>query len=201
MPNYTYKATKPSGESVSGDITGENRDAVIGKLHEQGLIIIAIDEKLGFNFGNLSEVQIGGIPLGEKVVFTRQLATMLAAGLPITKALEILIDQTKLNKLKKSLTDVYKDVQSGMGMAASFRKYKVIFNELQLSLLEAGEKSGNLVEIIKQIAIDMQKSASLKGKIKGALIYPAIIFFAIIIVVLVLVVFMIPAVKDLYEDL
>jgi type IV pilus assembly protein PilC len=181
---------------------GENRDAVVQKLHEQGLIIIGIEEKLGIlSLGNLSDIQIGDVPLSEKVVFTRQLATMLSAGLPVTSSLEILIEQTKFSSLKKKLTNVYKDVQSGLGLAASFRKYKVIFNELQLSLIEAGERSGNLVEIIKQLAVDMQKSASIKGKIRGAMIYPAIIFVAIIVVVIVLVVFMIPAVEDLYADL
>ncbi len=201
MPSYTYKASKPNGEIMSGELSGDSREAIIQKLHEQGLIIINIDEKIGLHFGGLSNVQIGGISLTEKVIFTRQLATMLGAGLPITSALDILIEQQKSASLKVSLTNIYKDVQSGLGLAASFRKYKVIFNDLQLSLIEAGEKSGNLVEIIKQIAVDMQKSSSIQGKIKGALIYPAIIFFAIIIVVIVLVVFMVPAVKDLYKDL
>jgi type IV pilus assembly protein PilC len=201
MPTYSYKASKPNGEIMSGELSGDTREAIIQKLHEQGLIIINIDEKIGLHFGRLSNVQIGDISLTDKVIFTRQLATMLGAGLPVTAALDILIEQQKSPKLKTSLTMIYKDVQSGLGLAASFRKYKAIFSELQLSLIEAGEKSGNLVEIIKQIAVDMQKSASIQGKIKGALIYPAIIFFAIIIVVIVLVVFMVPAVKDLYKDL
>ncbi|MFQ5492617.1 MAG: type II secretion system F family protein [Candidatus Dojkabacteria bacterium] len=201
MPNYSYKATKQTGEAVAGTRKAENREEVVKFLHDQGLIVISIEQKLGLNIGNLNEIQIGGVPLKEKVIFTRQLATMLSAGLPIAGSLEILIEQTKYAGLRKKLTNVYKDVQSGLPLAASFRKYDVIFNELQLSLIEAGEQSGNLVEIILQIADDLQGSAQIRSRIRGAMIYPAVIFLAIIVVVIVLVVFMIPAVEDLYADL
>jgi len=188
MPLYTYRATKQSGQQVTGERKAENREEILQFLHEQGLIVISIEEKIGFSFDNLGDIQIGGVPLTEKVIFTRQLATMLGAGLPVASALEILVEQTKFSGLKKQLTEVYKDVQSGLPLAASFGKHKAIFDELQLSLIEAGEKSGNLVEIITQIAEDMQKSSQLRGRVRGAMIYPAVILLAIIIVIIVLVV-------------
>ncbi|KXK26588.1 MAG: Type II secretion system protein F [candidate division WS6 bacterium OLB20] len=201
MPLFSYRATKPTGEQVAGERQAETREEIISMLHEQGLIVISIEQKIGFSFDNLGDIQIGGVPLTEKVIFTRQLATMLGAGLPVASALEILVEQTKFSGLKKQLTEVYKDVQSGLPLASSFGKHKAIFDELQLSLIEAGEKSGNLVEIITQIAEDMQKSSQLRGRVRGAMIYPAVILLAIIIVIIVLVVFMIPAVEDLYNDL
>lgn len=201
MPVFTYKATKPNGEVVSGDVNAESRDVVAQQLHQQGLIVMGIEQKLGFDLAKLSDIQIGDVSLTEKVIFTRQLATMLGAGLPVASALEILIEQTKNGSLKNKLTLVFKDVQSGLPLSSCFAKQKVIFSPLQLSLIEAGEKSGNLVEIMQQLAVDMQKTSQIQGRIKGALIYPAIIFIAIIVVVIVLVVFMIPAVEDLYADL
>jgi len=125
---------------------------------------------------------------------------MLSAGLPITQAIEILLQQTKYSKMRNKLAMVYKDIQAGSTLAYSFEKADLIFNELQLSLIEAGEASGNLVEIMQQIADDMKKSASLQGKIKGAMIYPIIIFVVVIIVVAVIMVFMIPAVESIYKD-
>lgn len=201
MAVFTYTATKATGEQVTGERQAQTREDVASFLHEQGLIIISINQKIGLNLGNLNDIQIGGIPLNEKVVFARQLATMLSAGLPVASSLEILVEQTKYTGLKKQLTQVYKDIQSGLPLATSFGRNKAIFDDLQLSLVDAGEKSGNLVEIIQQIAEDLQKTAQINGKIRGAMIYPAVIFLAIIIVVLVLVVFMIPAVEDLYADL
>jgi len=201
MATYKYKAVKQNGEEVSGERKAQNRDQVTSYLHEQGLIVVTIDQKIGLDLISLGQIQIGGTPLNEKLIFVRQLSTMLSAGLPLASALEILVEQTKYSNLKESLTEVYKDVQGGLTLSGSFRRHKVIFNDLQLSLIESGEKSGNLVEVMMQIADDLQQTAKINGRIRGALIYPAVILVAIIVVIIVLVVFMIPAVEGLYADL
>lgn len=203
MAKFTYLATNQAGEQVKGNIDAENYEEVYKSLSQQSLIPINIEQEVDVDFKgffkNMGDFEIGDIPMAEKVIFARQLATMLAAGLPITQAIEILLEQTKYVKMQRKLAEVYKDVQSGLTLSSSFAKQKLIFNELQLSLIEAGEKSGNLVEIMNQIADDIKKSASLKGKIKGAMIYPAIIFVVIIVVVAVLMLFMIPAVEQMYK--
>lgn len=201
MPIFKYKASFKDGKITEGEKSFDSRDEVVRYLHEQGLIVISVEEKIGFNLKKFGEMQIGNISLKERLFFVKQMGAMLGAGLPVIQALEIIIDQTKTSSVQSKLTEVYKDVKSGLTLAASFGKQKVIFDELQLSLLKAGEQSGNLVEIIKQIATDMQKKHQLQGRIKGALIYPIIILLTAVVVIIILVVYMIPAVKDLYLDL
>lgn len=204
MAVFTYKASNKTGEQVTGELEAGNYEEVYKTLNQQGLVPINIEQNVNVDFKgffkNMGSFEIGDIPQAEKVIFARQLATMLAAGLPVTQAIEILLEQTKYVKMQKKLAEVYKDVQGGSTLSSSFAKQKLIFNELQLSLIEAGEKSGNLVEIMNQIADDIKKSANLQGKIKGAMIYPIIIFVVIIAVVAVLMVFMIPAVEQMYKD-
>ena len=134
------------------------------------------------------------------MIIAKQISTMLGAGLPIIQALDVLVAQSKNKAIKAELLEVYRDVEGGLSLAKSFKKESKIFDDLQINLLLAGEKSGNLVEVFKQIAIDMEKKNQLNSKIRGAMIYPVIIFIVIIVVVIMMVVFMIPAVKDLYDD-
>jgi len=204
MAIYTYQATKENGEMVTGEKDVTSYDELATELNKQNLMVISIEKKVDVNvsslFGKMKEFEIGDIPLEEKVIFSRQLATMLSAGLPVTQAIEILLQQTKYTKMRTKLSMVYKDIQAGSTLSYSFAKANLIFSELQLSLIEAGESSGNLVEIMIQIAEDMKKSASLKAKIKGAMIYPIIIFVVVIGVVAVIMLFMIPAVEGIYKD-
>ena len=204
MALYTYQATKQNGEIVFGEKDVSSYDELATELNKENLMVISIEKKVDVNIGGffdkMKDFEIGDIPLEEKVIFSRQLATMLSAGLPITQAIEILLQQTKYSRMRNKLAMVYKDIQAGSTLAYSFGKADLIFNELQLSLIEAGEASGNLVEIMQQIADDMKKSASLQGKIKGAMIYPIIIFLVVIVVVAVIMIFMIPAVENIYKD-
>jgi type IV pilus assembly protein PilC len=203
MALYKYQATKQNGEIVVGEKDVANYDELATELNKQGLMVISIEKKVDVNLGGffskMQNFELGGVSMEEKVIFSRQLATMLSAGLPVTQAIEILLQQTKYVKMRNKLSMVYKDVQAGSTLSYSFGKADLIFNELQLSLIEAGESSGNLVEIMTQIAEDIKKSASLKGKIKGAMIYPIIIFLVVIVVVIVMMLFMIPAVQDIYK--
>jgi len=201
MPTYTYKVTDKTGKMIEGEKVTETRDETADALIKQGYTILTIQEKVGIDFSKFSEMQVGGIPLKEKVFFVKQLAAMLKAGLPIVQSIEIMTDQTKLTSMKNKLIEVYKDIKSGVPLARSFAKQDLIFDQLQLRLLEAGEESGNLIVMMKQISVDMQKSHQLKSKVRGALIYPIIILLVAIVVVIVLTVFMIPAVSDLYVDL
>lgn len=204
MAIFIYKASKQNGEIVNGELDAQNYDEVYQKLSEQKLLTLDIQPKVDFNFkkfgSQLKDFEIGDISLSEKVIFSRQLATMLSAGLPISQAIEILLQQSKYVKMTKKLGEVYKDIQGGLPLSVAFAKQKFIFNDLQISLIQAGESSGNLSEIMLQIADDMRNSAQLQGKIKGAMIYPIIIFLVIIVVVIVIMVVMVPAIESLYKD-
>src|SRR5690606_24232832 len=120
--------------------------------------------------------EIGGLPIGDRVILVKQLATMITAGIPLLQALDILIQQTEKESLKEKLQRIYKMVQAGTSLSDSFKREPGIFNEVQINLLAAGEKSGNLNDILQKIAIDLEKTKNLRSKILGAMIYPVIIF-------------------------
>lgn len=200
MPKFTYIATSRSGQKSTGEVEAETRDEVANSLHQQGLVVVSIDENLALDLDSLMNIQIGGVPLAERVIFAKQLSTMIAAGLPLIQALNIMVQQTENKAMRENLLKVYKSVEAGTSLSDSFRREGKIFNELQVSLIEAGEKSGTLNEIMLRIAEELEKSKKLRSKIVGAMIYPVIIFFVMIIVFVLLIVFMVPSVKDLYAD-
>ncbi|MCA9378976.1 type II secretion system F family protein [Candidatus Dojkabacteria bacterium] len=200
MAQYNYVALSKSGQKIKGSYEAASREEVSTYLHEQGLVVIAIDENIGLSFKRLGQVQLGGVPLKDRVIFVKQLSTMLSAGLPIIQALEILVQQATNSSLRDKLQKAYKDVESGASLSEAFSKQKSIFTELQISLLVAGEKSGTLNEVMLQIADDMQKSKEVRGKIVGAMIYPIILIVVMIAVLVMMLLFMIPAVKSLYFD-
>lgn len=200
MPLYGYTATDRKGKTVTGKQEAPNSDAVAGFLHDKGLVVVEVNELIGIDFQQILSAQVGGVPLADRVIFAKQLSTMLSAGLPLIQALEILVQQTENKSLRKKLDKVYKDVSSGISLSEAFRKDQTMFSPVQLNLLVAGEQSGNLNEIMQKVAEDLEKSKQLRGKIVGALIYPIVLFVVMAIVVAAMLVFMIPAVKDLFGD-
>ena len=199
MAIFNFEAADKQGKIISGKREADSAKEIVDYLHSQDLIVITIEE--GFDFKNILNLQIGGVPFKEKVFLIKQLTFMLEAGLPILQALEVLVDQARYPGLKEKLKKVYFDVKGGLPLATSFAKQDVIFDEIQISLIQSGEKSGNLVEVMQQIAIDIEKKHKLKSKVKNAMIYPTIIVLTAIVVMIILVIYMVPAVVDLYEDL
>jgi type IV pilus assembly protein PilC len=200
MANYKYVAYSPKGKKTEGVYEAETREQVADYLHEQGLTVVSITEDIMTDLQRLANIQIGGLPIKEKVIFAKQLSLMLASGVPVVQALRILADQQKNISIKDKLRDIYTQVESGNKLSDAFTG-STFFNEVQLNLIAAGEKSGNLNIMLEQVADDLEKSKNLRGKIQGAMIYPVIIFIVLILVMVVVLVFMVPSVKDLYSDL
>lgn len=197
---FRYVATDPTGRRVEGKREASSRDDVASFLQEKNMVVISIEDTLGLDWEQLASFQIGGVPLAERVVFVKQLATMLSTGLPLIQALNILVEQTENISLKNKLQRVYQDVASGIPLSEAFRKEDTVFNQVQINLIVAGEKSGNLNEMMEKIAIDLEKSKDLRSRIVGALIYPAILMIVLVVVVAVMLIFMIPSVESLYKD-
>lgn len=201
MAEYKYLALTSAGQSVEGVKAGDSEQEIIEFLRSTGLNPVLVEEKLSFNFTKALNVEIGGISLNEKVIFTKQLSTMIGAGIPIVQSLDILVQQTEKDSIKEKFQRVYKFVEAGMSLSESFRKEGGLLNEIQINLMSAGEKSGNLTEMMQKISEDLEKSKKLRGKITGALIYPAIIFVVMAGVMFVMITFMVPQVKELYSSL
>jgi len=200
MQNYKYEARTVEGAPYKGKMSASTKNEVVERLLAKKMIIVKIQEDSGFSLEKLKEINIGGIPMKEKAIFMRQLSTMISAGLPLTKSLDILQQQTENPRFKLILEKVYGDVQGGTSLSKAFRKYDDSFDEITISLLQAGEDSGNLETILERIATELESKKVLGEKIKSAFTYPIIISVVVIGVVALLVMVLVPAMKEIYDD-
>lgn len=198
---FNYKTRSDNGAIVNGSIEAASKAAVEEYLFSKNLNIVSIEEESKFSIRALSEVNIGGIPLKEKVIFMRQLATMVSAGLTISYALTILAEQAVNPYFKSTLKKVVNDVEGGMSFSKSLSSYDGVFDSVTISLISAGEESGQLEKILRVLAKELEKKSKLNSKVKSALIYPALIVVVIIVVVILLMTVLVPSVRNLYADL
>ncbi|MDD4381967.1 MAG: type II secretion system F family protein [Candidatus Dojkabacteria bacterium] len=200
MKKYKYSARDNAGKIVEGDLEAKDSSSVADILHDRGLIVVSIRESFAFNLERLSEINIGGVPMKDKVVFMRQMSTMVGAGLPLTRALEIMVQQASNPLFKRVLEDVLSGVQSGKTLANSFREKEEIFDEISLNLIEAGEESGNLDSILEKLASELEDKKGLSDKLRSAMIYPAIILVIIIAVIVLMMFVLVPSMATIYGD-
>ncbi len=202
MATFVWEGRTAQGRLVKGDsLEAPDREAALARLREQRIrpIPSRVREK---GKGLEKEISIPGF--GEKVttrdvsLATRQLATMIDAGLPIVQCLDILGQQSESKLLCKTLGTVKKDVEGGSTLADALRKHPKIFDDLYVNMVEAGEAGGILNTILNRIALFIEKANRLKKKIKGAMIYPCAIVCVAVIVVAVLMIFVIPVFAELY---
>ncbi len=197
MPIFTYSARPVAGGDIrSGEVELGTKDEVIAHLHKQKLIPVAVREKpkqLSFTFGT-------GIVTRDIVIFTRQFATMINAGLPLVQSLDILAEQTENEALQKVIREVLYDVESGNTLADALDRHPKVFTKLFVNMVAAGEAGGILDTILLRLAVFLEKNDALIRKIKGAMIYPAVIFSVAAGAVLVLLIFVIPTFQNMFEQ-
>jgi type IV pilus assembly protein PilC len=200
MPKFKYSARDEKGKVIEGEIEAKDIGSTTDILHDRGLVVVSVKESNRLDLEKLSEINIGGIPMKEKVVFMRQMATMVGAGLPLTRSLEIMVQQASNPKFKRILQNVLESIQSGKTLADSFRAEDEIFDDITINLIEAGEESGNLENILERIAVELEEKNSLSSKIKSAMIYPSIILLVIIGVVILMMFVLVPSMAEIYQD-
>ena len=200
MKNFKYSARDAQGKVMVGEIEAKDYNAVADILHDRGLIVVSVKEAAGIDFERLAEINIGGVPMKEKVVYMRQMATMVGAGLPLSRALEVMTQQTENPMFRKVLKGVLLSVQSGKSLSDSFRAEEEVFDEVTLNLIQAGEESGNLEVIMERLATELEEKNSLKNKLKSAMIYPIIILVVIIAVIILMMIVLIPSMATIYSD-
>jgi len=199
--NYSYEAIDGTGKREKGSIQAYDKDEVVKYIVSQGWNPVSIDETSEFlDLKKINEINIGGIALADKVFFMKQFSVMVSAGLSITRTLEILAAQVKNPRFKAVLKGALKDISSGASLSSSFRKYPDVFDEVSLSLIEAGEQSGNLEIIFKKLAKEFENRHSLLSKVKSAMIYPITIFVIMVLVVVFIMLFVIPQIKDAFSE-
>ena len=200
MRKFTYQAKDLStGQKVSSTVQAESESAAAKLLMEQGFApkdIKAVDES-----GSFIDKINGRITVKDKVVFTRQLATLLGAGLPLAQSLHTVMEQTENKRLQGIVEDIITSVEGGKSLTESFSKHEEVFGNVFLALISAGEASGTLDDALKRIAAQQEKDAAMMSKIKGAMMYPLIVLIVIVLVVGFMLFTVVPQVEKLYKDL
>lgn len=194
MPTFIYKAINQRGAEVSGSIEAQSVEAVQSRLSEQGLIPSSVAEGDSRSGGLLSRIQtdLTSVTMKELILFTKQFRTMLIAGLPILKVLEILEHQTQNLKLKKAIATISSEIREGAALNEAFRKHPSIFPPLYISMIEAGESSGALSDILERVVYILEHEHKVRSDVKSALQYPMMVVITLAIAFLVLLTFVIP---------
>jgi len=197
MPTFNYSARPASGGDIqSGEIQVKSKEEALQHLHRKKLIPVTVREK-----PRELKIQIGtGIRTRDIVIFTRQFATMINSGLPLVQSLDILAEQTENDNLRKVIEEVLYDVESGHTLADAMGKHPKVFTQLYTNMVAAGEAGGILDTILLRLATFLEKNDALVRKIKGAMIYPAVVFGVAILAVVTLLIFVIPTFQNMFES-
>lgn len=199
MPVYIWKGKNSYGEKRKGEIEAPDQAAALAQVKRLRIVDPVIKEKPKDVFANVAFFQ-PKVTGKDIVIFTRQLSTMIDAGLPLVQALEILEKQQSNATFKKVLGDIRIDVEAGSTLADSMRKHPKVFDKLFTNMIEAGETGGILDTILSRLAVFMEKSMALKKKIKGAMTYPTICLAISILILGVILIFVVPVFKSMFED-
>lgn len=200
MKKFIYEARdQATNKIIKADIQAESESSAAKLLIKQGYAPLSIKEQAegGSFFARLT----GRITTKDKVVFTRQLATLIGAGLPLSQSLHTVMSQTENKQLQSVIQEISVSVEGGSSLTDSFSRHPKVFNEVFLALVSAGELSGTLDDALRRIAAQQEKDAETMSKIKGALTYPIIVLVVIFAVIGFMLFTVVPQVEKLYEDL
>lgn len=197
MASFTYDGLNRQGQSVHGEVVADNSTVAIEKLREAGVVVTDISEKV------IKEKKAKGgkkVSLTDTSLFSRQLAAMLSAGVPVTRALATLAKQTTNPTLAAAIDDIAKSVEGGGTLADAFAQYPKIFNKLFVSMIETGELGGILEQSLMSLSVQLQKEKNLKDNIKSAVSYPKNIGLFALVLLIAMLAFMVPMFQKMIPD-
>jgi type IV pilus assembly protein PilC len=200
MATFAYVARTRQGAVKKGEVPAKTRDEALEQLRKQNLVVTTIHEKAK-DAGGVKSPFGGGVSDKDIVVFTRQFATMINAGLPLIQCLEILSSQSENKVLGKTIGEVKLDVEGGSTFADALKKHPKVFDELYVNMVHAGEIGGLLDTILVRLAKHIEKAMKLKSQIKSAMVYPAAILGVAGIVITVLMIWVIPIFAKMFEEM
>lgn len=203
MATFIYTAKNAQGTVVNGSFDASDRGAALSALGKQSLTPISITEsnKKGGSAGFLAKLGGNKVKSDDIVIFTRQLSAMISAGVPLLRALTSLHDHTESAALSRVTEGIIKDVEGGAALADALGKYPNTFNDVYVNMVRAGEAAGILDDILKRLAIQQEKNASMRKKIKSAMTYPAVLIVITIGAFFGLMLFVIPQIGKILKDL
>ena len=206
MPQFSYKAVGADKKIKYGKLLAADKGDLLKKLGNLGLTLLSSEEKSIEKKGkgnqdiNISKI-LKRVSVVDKMLFTRHLGVMLKAGLSFSRALTVLAEQTSNAYFREVLAGVKEDVQKGNSLAKSLGKYPKVFDGLFVNMIKVGETSGNLEEVLDILALQLKKSHELTSKVKGAMMYPAVIVFAMIVIGVLMMIFVVPTLLNIFKDM
>ena len=199
MNTYQYSAKDKNGYTIVGMIDAASEAEVAEALHKKELIVISI--KPAPKKAVKARAKIKKVKLEDLVIFSRQLATMIDAGIPLVHALGILAEQTESAKLKEVVSLVRQDIEGGMSFCDALAKHPAVFSELFINMAKAGETSGMLDEVLDRLAAYLEKQAALVRKIRSSLVYPTVVIIMAILITALLLLKVVPTFKGIFSTL
>ncbi|MCH8889165.1 type II secretion system F family protein [Patescibacteria group bacterium] len=206
MPRFHYKAIDVKGEKIEGTVEAVDRFDVYRIVRKEGRNIISVKEekeRFSFSLSSLSKLNemIGTVKLSDKIIFTRNMAAMIDAGLTISRALTVMQRQMKNPIFKRTLKQIDDDIRGGSSFNDALRKFPKIFSPLFVSMVHAGEEGGVLGDSLRTIAQQMDRAYTLKKNIRGALIYPTIVIIAMVIIGILMLLYVVPTLSSTFSEL
>src|SRR5256886_6866690 len=196
MPSFTYVARETgTGREIRSSLEAQTEQAAIAALLNRNLLVVSIQEKAG----RKGKTAGGKVALVDLVIFTRQLATMIDAGLAMVQSLQALIEQTTNKVMRDTIKDVCSRVEGGDSFSEALQKHPKVFNRLYVCMVGAGERGGLLAEILARLATYLESTARLRKKVKSAMMYPVIVTTVACGITIFLLVKVVPVFSEVYK--
>jgi len=201
MPLFKYRARDETGKKTEGLIPAQNKTELAHTLKNQGLLLVFASEQKGEKNQKGGTIIFKKVSLEEKMIFIKHLSIMIKAGIPIPRALDILSIQTKAPYFREVLNKIKEEVNTGKSLSDAMMKYPKIFPPLFSSTIRIGELGGSLEEVLKILAIQLEKDHNINSKVKGAMIYPSVIVFAMILIGILIMIFVVPSMTKIFSEM
>jgi type IV pilus assembly protein PilC len=198
MSTYVFRAIDVAGGSAKGEVEAASKQAVADQLKSRGLVVVDISDKHRSKEINIA--LFDRMKPGDLTVMTRQLATMIASGMTLLRAMYVLEQQTESRPLRDAIVGVRKDVEAGLLFSHALGRHPKVFSPLFVAMVESGESGGRLAEALLRVADQLEKDDALRRQVKSAMIYPAVIFSFAGIVLLAMVAFLIPVFENTFRE-
>src|SRR6202040_1386175 len=198
MSTYVFKAMDLAGIKARGELEADSKQAVSDQLKQRGLIVLDIADKHASRQIELSFMK--SVKAGDLAVFSRQLSTMISAGMSILRALYVLEEQTEGPFLKETIVAVRKDVEAGLSLSDAMARHPKVFNPLFVAMTQGGELGGVLEGSLVRVADQLQKDAGLRRQIKAAMVYPTMVIIFAVGVMMALVAFLVPVFVGVFKQ-
>ncbi len=206
MPTFKYTGEDSEGNQVTKVVTADDRYAVYDIARRDGNKVLNVEEEKAFSvkrFLNVEKINyyLGKVKSDELVMLTRNLGSMLTAGLTLTRALSVIERQSTNHRLKGVLKQLVEKINNGSQFNEALKGFPEVFNDMYVAMIRAGEEGGNLAESLKTLSVQMEKSSNLTKKIKGAMIYPAIVITVMIIIAVLMMIYVMPQITGVFKNI